>query len=43
LTLQLVNVAINQAISPQDDRDHYGREEYWTIPADGLGDAMITW
>src|SRR5580765_1175206 len=34
-TLRLVNMAINRSIRPEDDREHYGREEYWTIPVDG--------
>ena len=38
-TLSRVNSAINGAIAPEDDRDHYGRAEYWTIPTDGLGDC----
>lgn len=37
--LQDVNEQVNIAIRPQDDRDHYGRNEYWTIPTDGVGDC----
>lgn len=39
LVLNDVNAQINASISPEDDKDHYGRAEYWTIPADGRGDC----
>jgi predicted transglutaminase-like cysteine proteinase len=38
-TLQQVNTAFNKAIAPEDDRVHYGIEEYWAIPIDGYGDC----
>ncbi len=28
---------VNREIAPEDDMEHYGRAEYWTIPTDGLG------
>ena len=34
-----VNHAVNTAITPEDDKTHYGRDEFWTIPADGYGDC----
>jgi predicted transglutaminase-like cysteine proteinase len=37
--LQHVNREVNNAIWPEDDRRHYGRAEYWTIPTDGFGDC----
>jgi predicted transglutaminase-like cysteine proteinase len=38
-SIQRVNRELNRAIRPQTDLAHYDREEYWTIPADGLGDC----
>lgn len=37
--IQGVNEQENYAIKPMDDERHYGRAEYWTIPADGYGDC----
>lgn len=37
--LSAVNLEINEAIWPQEDSRHYGRNEYWTIPTDGYGDC----
>ena len=37
--LEGVNTAVNRAIAPRDDSDHYGAREYWTIPTDGYGDC----
>jgi predicted transglutaminase-like cysteine proteinase len=37
--LAQVNDATNRAIAPEDERDHYGRINYWTIPTDGRGDC----
>lgn len=34
-----VNENVNDDIWPMDDHRHYGRAEYWTIPADGYGDC----
>lgn len=39
LALQEVNEAVNRAIRPMDDQQHYGRAEYWNIPTDGFGDC----
>jgi predicted transglutaminase-like cysteine proteinase len=38
-TLEEVNAAFNKSIVAEDDRVHYGTEEYWTIPTDGHGDC----
>ncbi len=38
-TLERVNLAVNRAIVPMHDQEHYGRAEYWNIPSDGLGDC----
>jgi predicted transglutaminase-like cysteine proteinase len=37
--MRLVNVAMNRSIRPEEDRAHYGLDEYWTIPLDGYGDC----
>lgn len=37
--LNRVNNLVNTNIAPEDDMDHYGRAEYWTIPKDGYGDC----
>ncbi|MGA7714135.1 MAG: transglutaminase-like cysteine peptidase [Rhizomicrobium sp.] len=34
-----VNHAVNTAITPEDDKTHYGVDDYWTIPSDGRGDC----
>jgi len=34
-----VNAGLNAGIRPEHDQQHYGRTEYWTIPADGFGDC----
>ncbi|GAA0530909.1 putative transglutaminase-like cysteine proteinase [Rhizomicrobium palustre] len=34
-----VNHDVNSDIWPEDDEEHYGRPEYWTIPKDGYGDC----
>lgn len=34
-----INEQVNDSIWPEDDKDHYGRVEYWTIPTDGYGDC----
>ncbi len=33
------NDQTNAAIVPEDDLEHYGRAEFWTIPTDGYGDC----
>jgi predicted transglutaminase-like cysteine proteinase len=37
--LDEVNRRINRVIAPETDIDHYGIEDYWTIPKDGKGDC----
>ncbi len=37
--LTSVNHAVNTAITPEDDKTHYGRDDFWTIPTDGRGDC----
>lgn len=37
--IQKINREVNKAIWPEDDQEHYGRAEYWTIPTDGYGDC----
>ena len=37
--LNSVNHAVNTAIKPESDAAHYGRDEFWTIPTDGIGDC----
>ncbi len=38
-TLEIVNQRVNHAIKFEDDKEHYGRPEFWTIPKDGYGDC----
>lgn len=38
-TLNKINLATNESLWPEDDQRHYGRAEFWTIPADGYGDC----
>lgn len=35
--LQQVDEQVNNSIWPEDDEQHFGRAEYWTIPTDGYG------
>jgi predicted transglutaminase-like cysteine proteinase len=37
--LEQVNRTVNDEIKPLDDLHHYGDTDYWTLPADGLGDC----
>lgn len=37
--LNRVNSQVNESITPEDDIQHYGRAEYWTIPTDGYGNC----
>ena len=37
--LDEVNRRVNHTISPETDIEHYGIEDYWTIPKDGKGDC----
>jgi len=38
-TLEKVNIAVNEAVEPEDDKVHYGVNEFWTVPTDGAGDC----
>ena len=38
-TLKEINFVVNNAIRPVDDSDHYGMQEFWTVPVDGAGDC----
>lgn len=38
-TLRSVNDNVNRTVRFEDDMDHYGRSEYWTIASDGYGDC----
>ncbi|MBU6299174.1 MAG: transglutaminase-like cysteine peptidase [Alphaproteobacteria bacterium] len=43
--LRAVNTRVNEAIWPEDDKLHFDRAEFWTIPTDGYGnchDYMLT-
>jgi predicted transglutaminase-like cysteine proteinase len=37
--LDQVNRQVNNTIGPETDIEHYGIEDYWTIPKDGKGDC----
>jgi predicted transglutaminase-like cysteine proteinase len=37
--LEQVNRKVNDDIWPEKDKLHYGRAEYWDIPADGYGNS----
>jgi predicted transglutaminase-like cysteine proteinase len=37
--LDEINRLVNRAIRPETDIEHYGIEDYWTIPKDGRGDC----
>jgi len=37
--LDEVNRRVNQEIKPEPDLEHYGVNEYWTLPMDGRGDC----
>jgi predicted transglutaminase-like cysteine proteinase len=37
--LEEVNRVVNTTIKPEDDKEHYGVNEYWTVPVDGEGDC----
>lgn len=34
-----VNLTVNRDVKPLSDMDHYGKEEVWAYPDDGLGDC----
>jgi predicted transglutaminase-like cysteine proteinase len=38
-TLEKVNIAVNNAVRPLEDSEHYGIAEFWTVPVDGEGDC----
>ena len=37
--LDEVNRRVNQSVAPETDLDHYGVNEYWTLPTDGKGEC----
>src|ERR1044071_9882147 len=37
--LEKVNIVVNATIQPEDDQEHYGVSEFWTVPNDGAGDC----
>ena len=37
--LDEVNRRVNKSVAPETDLDHYGVNEYWTLPTDGKGDC----
>ena len=37
--LEKVNILVNATIQPEDDKTHYGVNDFWTIPVDGAGDC----
>ena len=37
--LEKVNLVVNTTIKPEDDQEHYGVNEFWTVPVDGEGDC----
>jgi predicted transglutaminase-like cysteine proteinase len=37
--LEAANERVNREIKFEDDKEHYGRPEFWTIPTDGYGDC----
>ncbi len=37
--LRSVNAMVNATTVPENDREHYGRAEYWSIVTDGFGDC----
>jgi predicted transglutaminase-like cysteine proteinase len=39
MILEKVNIAVNNAVRPLDDSEHYGVTEFWTVPVDGEGDC----
>jgi len=30
---------VNTTVKPEDDKEHYGVNEFWTVPVDGEGDC----
>ncbi|MBK3745338.1 transglutaminase-like cysteine peptidase [Paraburkholderia aspalathi] len=37
--LQNVNLSVNRAIKPKSDMEIYGKRDFWTTPAKGVGDC----
>ena len=37
--LEKVNLVVNTSVHAEDDKEHYGVSEFWTIPVDGEGDC----
>ncbi len=37
--LEELNRRVNKLVAPETDIDHYGINEYWTLPTDGKGDC----
>jgi len=37
--LEKVNLVVNASVHAEDDKEHYGVNEFWTIPVDGEGDC----
>jgi predicted transglutaminase-like cysteine proteinase len=34
-----VNLVVNTTVHAEDDKEHYGVTEFWTVPVDGEGDC----
>ena len=37
--LEKVNLVVNTSVHAEDDKEHYGVSEFWTVPVDGEGDC----
>ena len=37
--LEKVNLVVNTTVHAEDDKEHYGVTEFWTVPVDGEGDC----
>lgn len=37
--LQAINAQVNATVAEVSDRDHYGRDDVWSLPLDGRGDC----
>jgi predicted transglutaminase-like cysteine proteinase len=37
--MEKVNLVVNATVHPEDDKQHYGVTEFWTVPVDGQGDC----
>ncbi|KXF78810.1 transglutaminase [Paramesorhizobium deserti] len=38
-TIERVNRSVNAAVKPKSDLEVYGKRDYWTMPAKGMGDC----